>query len=462
MENSARVSSSWSRAARPCLHCLGSLFLVLCFTQATLGSPAMRTVGSGKEDSAAEEEFCANGLRSAINAAIVELAGDHYVGNTLLPQFPDVPYVPILVCPAPASGDMLPAIVNPPHPTTTIVNDQGAPIADAVQTPARPTGEDLERDRLSLWPDLDSLHESDLLFDVLKTGVLRVAGLGPRGADLRSVPEFRGLVADSELAGAQTEHGFNWGQEGNYSVDPPIGYFPTYLRAIAEKLSSRYKKPVRPEYLFFSRGDDAMNSVSRGIAHMTDIYFILAYQQGSTSHVNNFYRTCPVSGSPNNLLTLKEYKIRSLQDLVRTLRMASDPAMRTLAYLSTGNYETVHFFFPRQTLGEIMSKEEAESRIASKEILGNIRTGSAGPIPDTFEMVDLGLVLAQGPWLKRTDTTHCLYHQLVLRQAAKNAYTSLDEADAETKSVQASRASDLVAHACVIFATSLFASLALV
>ncbi|CBZ52821.1 conserved hypothetical protein [Neospora caninum Liverpool] len=438
-------------------------FLLLCFASSTLGSPALRTSGGVNEVAAVGGDFCVNGLRAAINAAILELAGEHYVGSTLLPQFPDVPYVPILVCPAPTARDSLPPVVNPPHPKTTVVNDQGVPIKDAQQTRAPPTAEALARDRASLWPELSALHESDLLFDVLKSGVLKVAGLGPRGPDLRTNPDFEGLVADPELAASQAEHGFNWGQEGNYSVDPPVGYFPTYLRAIVEKVSMRYRKPVRSQYIFFSNGGDAMKSVARGVAHMTDIYFILAFQQGSMSHLDEFYHTCPVSASPNNLLTLKEYRIRSLQDLVRTLRMASDPAMRTLAYLSTGNYETVHFFFPRHTLGEVMAKEEAERRIAAREILGNIRTGTSGQVPDTFEMVDLGLVLAQGPWLKRTDTAHCVYHQLVFHQGAKKAYAPpSEEADAETINVEASTASGLRSQAGAIFAASLLASLAVV
>ncbi|PHJ20944.1 transmembrane protein [Cystoisospora suis] len=166
-----------------------------------------------------------------------------------------------------------------------------------------------------------------------------------------------------------------------------------------------------------------MRSVKTGVAHMTDIYFILAYQQGSSSHLTDFYRTCPVSGSPNNFLTLKEYNIESLQDLSRTLRMATSAEMRTIAYLSTGNYETIHFFFPSQTLGEVMTKEEAERRILSREILGNIRTGSGGAgMSPKLEVVDLGLILGQGPWLKRTDTTHCLYHQLIGRQLAKDQH----------------------------------------
>ncbi|PFH33280.1 hypothetical protein BESB_084790 [Besnoitia besnoiti] len=443
-------TGAWARRSCAIFCFLRESLLVTCCLLACLADSARGRAAEEK----GEGSFCANGLRQAVNAAIVELAGENYVGSTLLPQFPTVPYVPVLACPSPAAGDALPAVVQPPKPSTVVIGEAGRPVR-AETAPTPPTPEVLARDRASLWPAPTSLHESDLLLDVLETGTLRVAGLGPRSPDPR-----KGSAFLSEVDPLQADRGFNWGQEGDYSVSPPVGYFPTYLQAIATKIGNHYKRRVVPEYLFFVRGEDAMKSVAQGTAHMTDIYFIQAYQQGSTSHLPEFYRTCPVSGSPNNLLTLKEYRINSLQSLVRTLRMATNPGMRTLAYLSSGNYETVHFFFPRQALGEVMTQEEAERRIAAKEILGNIRTGSAGMLPDTFEVVDLGLVLVQGPWIKRTDTPHCLYHQLLVRQDAKKHYSSSEGGakDAEAKGAQAAAAGGLGAQASRSLAASAAAS----
>lgn len=81
-----------------------------------------------------------------------------------------------------------------------------------------------------------------------------------------------------------------------------------------------------------------------------------------------------------------------------------------------------------------LEEEEAERRIASREILGNIRTGGGGrdgELPPEFEVVDLQIVLGQGPWLKRTDTRHCLYHQLLGRQAAKDHALFLSQLNKE-------------------------------
>ena len=98
--------------------------------------------------------------------------GDHFVANTLVPAYPTVPYVPFLAC--------------PPHPTS-------------------PFG--------SLWPSLSSLDSSDLLLRVLKRKAVRVASYGPPPPAAQPHPKESDRVMS----------GYNWGDEGNYSLKEPKG-----------------------------------------------------------------------------------------------------------------------------------------------------------------------------------------------------------------------------------------------
>lgn len=251
-------------------------------------------------------------------------SGEHYVGRVLLQRYTSVPYVPLLTCPVSVkTSESLPQVVSPPAPKTLAFkqaqNDIRRALVDALHPSSSPPprtafssgspgssssknnspSEDSNDQRKkkkksdstpnspsssssssSLWPDLETLHEKDLLFDVIKKGVLTVSGLGPRtapeGENARSFREYylnhtlmktkktrktAGDTGDSstdgrkssssregrggqqedeeeqeadeedlqrqrekeELFFSQSSRGFNWGEEGDYSKQPPQG-----------------------------------------------------------------------------------------------------------------------------------------------------------------------------------------------------------------------------------------------
>ncbi|PHJ15469.1 hypothetical protein CSUI_010720 [Cystoisospora suis] len=302
--------------------------LALQASQRRLGEQKKGVVnGEERKGFYREEDFCSNGLRDAINAAILELGGEHYVDRVLLQKYTSVPYIPLLTCPVSvktSDSANLPQVVSSPAPKTVsfqqahndlrkaIVNalhassssktplssdspgtsskDKNADGNSDQQKKKKSSGMTTSPSSSSLWPDLQTLHEKDLLFDVIKKGVLTVAGLGPRidperdnersfrqyylsqvlmnkkskektdGGDIsdsssgfsstdwrRSSSSSRGEGGDlppqqeeeeeqggdeedlrrqqekEELFFSQTSRGFNWGEEGDYSKQPPQG-----------------------------------------------------------------------------------------------------------------------------------------------------------------------------------------------------------------------------------------------
>ncbi|CAI9149244.1 unnamed protein product [Rangifer tarandus platyrhynchus] len=294
----------------------------------------------------------------------------------LLRLWSSVPYVPMLVCPS---------SLFPYNPTLP-------------------------------WPKRENLKKGDLLRDVLDTGILTVAGVG--GASLSS-----GQV---QLTVAKDR-----GDEGNYNRAEPTGFFPDYLRAIADTIEKQYNAPIRVRWLFYPSVESAQAGVLRGEAHMTDIYFLLAHSTpGEPQPLAHFYSTCPVVGSPV-LLIVRESpsfagsEIRDLVSLNRSIsraktaettqllaaekELSETAADRQIVFVSSELATTVrHCLSPLALTGFAEDSSQAAQLVLDGNALAVITTGVLPRLHPLLRVVSAHILLGKGAWIERTYSVECV------------------------------------------------------
>lgn len=328
------------------------------------------------------EPPCTTGLRDAINAAIALLHSEHFVPDGLMRTYKAVPYVPLLAC--------------PPYPT------------DAAA---------------SVWPSLPSLHPSDLLLRVFERQKLRVASYGPQPP---------AGAAPHPAGPHRASHGYDWGEEGDYSKPPYKGFLPTYLRRLAKALADHYGRPLEVEWVFYTSGSSCLQSVLSGETDMTDIYFLQGLPEddadasspegeGASSTggppqrpplmVQQFYRTCPVVAASNVFVAKSGLRLKTLADIAAYLR--NHPGAAKVGFLTVANQRSLQFLLPPGTSYDIYSKEEALAAVRSGKVLGAFLTGTLPPheASSGLQALHVHVFVSMGPWLRRTDTPRCLAHR---------------------------------------------------
>ncbi|KAL8431234.1 hypothetical protein ACSSS7_005412 [Eimeria intestinalis] len=161
----------------------------------------------------------------------------------------------------------------------------------------------------SQWPLIESLLPDDLLYQILRRQTVRVAGVAQETGDSGLSTPFKGVG-------------------GDYSIDPPRGFFPDYLRALLRAMGQRYGVSLKAEYLFFANVETAQAAVAAGIADITDIYFLHAHKNDkidarvlgglaiNTSKPLSFlYMSCPVVGAPVFVYTAHQ-KFSTFEEIV--------------------------------------------------------------------------------------------------------------------------------------------------
>ncbi|KAL8435311.1 hypothetical protein Efla_002566 [Eimeria flavescens] len=320
-----------------------------------------------------DEEICTQNFRDAFNAAVSHVIGSRKLTEHLLPLWGQTEaYVPLLVC-----GPALPG------------EEEAAPSS-------------------SQWPEKEALLEDDLLQQILERGYVTVAGLAQGRVGSLSRP-YKG-------AG------------GDYTADPPIGFFPDYLRQLLKTIGRKYNVTLTAKYLFFRDVETAQAAVAAGLADMTDIYFLLSHGNkqlaserlgglslNTANPLSFLYMTCPVVGSAVYMYT-KDNQVPSFEDLVsrlfKAIRLEKPEAKATVIVFSRELKAAIDPVLPTGTI--LLVEEQATKAlkaVAEGKAVAAFFVGSTPPAALPREVTlntGVSLILAKGAWIRRSLTTKCL------------------------------------------------------
>ncbi|KAL8270716.1 hypothetical protein Esti_005372 [Eimeria stiedai] len=334
-----------------------------------------------EETAEGQDEVCTQNFRDAFNAAVSHVIGSRQLTRHLLPLWGQgEAYVPLLVC-----------------------------------APSIPAGDDAFPSS-SQWPPKEVLQPDDLLFQILARQTVRVASLAHvRGSSLSLL--FKG-------AG------------GDYTAEPPTGFFPDYLRALLRTIGQKYGVSLKAEYLFFPDVETAQAAVAVGLADLTDIYFLHAHNNKqlsaerlgalaiNTSNPLSFlYMACPVVGAAVFVYTAHE-KASSLEDIVYALSRADaelktekdkshEPTFKTTVIAASQELkQTIAPVLPSSTTIEVEENAgKALKAVAAGDALAAFFLGATAPdsLPQgVFLNKGADIILAKGAWIRRSVTTKCL------------------------------------------------------
>lgn len=125
-------------------------------------------------------------------------------------------------------------------------------------------------------------NATGLLKEVLDTGILKVAALGP----------------------------YDWADSGNYTNSPPTGFWPMFLEAVVEELNKAYPNhDIQLERVWNAGSDATLALVESEQAHMSEPYFLVSgyYPTNGIGRKEAFRVGCTILGKDSKFFTKKHY-----------------------------------------------------------------------------------------------------------------------------------------------------------
>ena len=95
---------------------------------------------------------------------------------------------------------------------------------------------------------------------------------------------------------------YNWGAtDGDYTVEPPTGFWPDYYRQLERHFLSQYG--MRFTRAWYPTSAQVLQSVQNGTAHMTEPYMMLGAAHGDTSRKTSFGVSCTTGATQDKYIT---------------------------------------------------------------------------------------------------------------------------------------------------------------
>ena len=96
----------------------------------------------------------------------------------------------------------------------------------------------------------------------------------------------------------------DWGEDGNYQVEPPTGFWPDYVHFFMEQIHAQYGSDIQLERVWMT-GEDGTNMVLNGTIHMTEPYYIYESVEFDLPKKWQFEFSCIVMGYEQTYFTNK-------------------------------------------------------------------------------------------------------------------------------------------------------------
>ena len=169
---------------------------------------------------------------------------------------------------------------------------------------------------------------------------------------------------------------------GDYTVQPPVGFWPEYARAIFKRIGDYYGVEIAIEWVLFTQSNDIMTSVRSGESDLTDLYMILSSFYNGKDRIEAFSVSCSPGGYESTISVAKSTDVMSMLELNNLIDQGNNVKVGAL---SAADFNSVKPFFSAKAQPVMFeSVTLMREKLLSGEIIAGVTSTNPG---DTEEIV---------------------------------------------------------------------------
>ena len=169
---------------------------------------------------------------------------------------------------------------------------------------------------------------------------------------------------------------------GDYTVKPPVGFWPEYARAIFKRIGDYYGVEIAIEWVLFTQSNDIMTSVRSGESDLTDLYMILSSFYNGKDRIEAFSVSCSPGGYESTISVAKSSNVESMLELNNLIDQGNNVKVGAL---SAADFNSVKPFFSAKAQPVTFeSVKIMREKLLSGEIIAGVTSTNPG---DTDEII---------------------------------------------------------------------------
>jgi hypothetical protein len=216
--------------------------------------------------------------------------------------------------------------------------------------------------------------------------------------------EAEGLLKRVLDSGELKVAGVQWAQGGaaDYKTNPdsPTGFWPSYLTAIAEKLSAQYGKTIAVKRVYYTTSVLVNNAVDDGEVDMSEPYYYLSGFHQDTPRIESLAFSCVTAGMASKFFTLATGEVRTTDELYDKLVAGPN---RAVGFIGQGNYDAVSALLPDSTAPNFVTNasEMRQLVLSGALVAGYISEGEPDD-PASFHTFETGIISPRVALFRKT------------------------------------------------------------
>lgn len=149
--------------------------------------------------------------------------------------------------------------------------------------------------------------------------------------------------------------------DGNYQVDPPVGFWPEYLAAVVDEFNEKYRKltqnKITVERIYYQTSDAAIDGLYNGEVYLVEPYFVLGAFYNGYPRIESTRIGCSSMGYESTFHVRASTSVKNPTELYDyILGFTSDK--RFLGTISESDYYAAESIIPPNTRNIIASSYE--------------------------------------------------------------------------------------------------------
>lgn len=237
---------------------------------------------------------------------------------------------------------------------------------------------------VSMWPWPSAASTEGLLADVLQTGKLHVAGV-------------------------------KWSKKdaADYITNPsaPTGFWPEYMHAIANSMSSHYGQTITVQRVYYANSDLVSKAVANGTVHMSEPYYYLGGFYDSKPRIEALDVSCVTVATASAFSSAKTLGIKSMDDLYDKVVQGPN---RRVGFIGAGNYDAVSHVLPSNVQPVYITDSKVlEEAVNNGTLLASYISESSASESATRFVYETGVISPRVALFRRDDTRHCVHSSAI-------------------------------------------------
>jgi len=218
--------------------------------------------------------------------------------------------------------------------------------------------------------------------------------------------EATGLLKRVLESGELKVAGVQWSIPGvaDYKTDPdsPTGFWPEYLTAIAEKLSTHYGKTITVARTYYPTSVLVIAAVAAGEdVDMSEPYYYISGFHNDVPRIESLDFSCITAAVASKFFTLKGEGITTTDELYDEITKGPN---RAVGFIGKGNYDAVSALLPSTTSPSyVTNNTDMEANVLSGALVGGYISESEVSDASLFDTFETGIISPRVALFRKTD-----------------------------------------------------------